>query len=176
MRHTEKIFLLLQSFTLLLQHSIGSEFRNVRYRSSYAAVELKDGVKLREGDIAASSRTERSCFARTCLWSRSVDGHVYIAYTLSPEYTEVDQRIIKQGMALIERDTCVRFVPRTHQRDFLDIQPKTGYAYSEDGDPTIVPKRSWNIKLGQRFGPRVSTANHLSPPIPIFCILNTCTH
>ncbi|KAK3573751.1 hypothetical protein QTP86_032550 [Hemibagrus guttatus] len=22
----------------------------------------------------------------------------------------------------------------------------------------------------------VSTANHLSPPIPIFCILNTCTH
>ncbi|KAK3565569.1 hypothetical protein QTP86_012458 [Hemibagrus guttatus] len=23
---------------------------------------------------------------------------------------------------------------------------------------------------------RVSTANHLSPPIPIFCILNTCTH
>ncbi|KAK3520078.1 hypothetical protein QTP70_012824 [Hemibagrus guttatus] len=22
----------------------------------------------------------------------------------------------------------------------------------------------------------VATANHLSPPIPIFCILNTCTH
>ncbi|KAK3571608.1 hypothetical protein QTP86_015345, partial [Hemibagrus guttatus] len=24
--------------------------------------------------------------------------------------------------------------------------------------------------------PGVATANHLSPPIPIFCILNTCTH
>ncbi|XP_060731584.1 hatching enzyme 1.2 isoform X1 [Tachysurus vachellii] len=248
-----------------LQHSIGSELRNVRYRSSYAdsimsylqenertavdtimdindyeAVDVKDGVKLREGDIAVSSRTEKSCFAQSCLWSKSVDGHVYIAYTLSPEYTEVDRRTIKQGMNLIERNTCVRFVPRTHQRDFLDIQPKTGcwsylgssggrqtlslqspecvssgvvshqlmhvlgfvheqsradrdkyitikwskiqkdhvrnfekfkmnnidmpydygsimhfgkYAYSENGDPTIVPKRSWNIKLGQRFGP-----------------------
>ncbi|KAK2849631.1 hypothetical protein Q7C36_008414 [Tachysurus vachellii] len=265
MRQTELIVLLLHWFTLLFQHSIGSELRNVRYRSSYAdsimsylqenertavdtimdindyeAVDVKDGVKLREGDIAVSSRTEKSCFAQSCLWSKSVDGHVYIAYTLSPEYTEVDRRTIKQGMNLIERNTCVRFVPRTHQRDFLDIQPKTGcwsylgssggrqtlslqspecvssgvvshqlmhvlgfvheqsradrdkyitikwskiqkdhvrnfekfkmnnidmpydygsimhfgkYAYSENGDPTIVPKRSWNIKLGQRFGP-----------------------
>ncbi|XP_046700572.1 hatching enzyme 1.2 [Silurus meridionalis] len=285
MRRRDIIFILLQSFMLLLQLSIGSEFRNLRYRNSYAdylqqnertamdtimdinndeAVDAVDGVKLREGDIAVSSRSERSCFARSCLWSKSVDGHIYIAYTLSPEYNEVDRRAIKHGMDQIERDTCVRFVPRTHQRDFLDIQSKTGcwsylgssggrqilslqspecvssgvvshqlmhalgfvheqsradrdkyvtimwskiwkaenltklkvdpdftlnstcccmrrdrvrnfekfkmnnmdmpydygsimhfgkFAYSEDGDPTIVPKRSWNIKLGQRFGP-----------------------
>ncbi|KAM9431702.1 hatching enzyme 1.2 [Clarias gariepinus] len=208
--------------------------------NDYEAVNAADGVKLREGDIAVSSRSEKSCFAQSCLWSRSVDGHIYIAYTLSSEYTEVDRQTIKQGMRLIQRNTCVRFVPRTHQRDFLDIQPKTGcwsylgssggrqtlslqspecvssgvvshqlmhalgfvheqsrpdrdqyvtimwskigkdhlrnfakfkmnnmdmpydygsimhfgkYAYSKDGDATIVPKRSWNIKLGQRFGP-----------------------
>ncbi|KAB5577456.1 hypothetical protein PHYPO_G00210460 [Pangasianodon hypophthalmus] len=161
MRHTEVIFCLLQWFTLLLQHSIGSEFRNARYRSSYAdylqenertamdtiinindyeAVDTMDGVKLREGDIAVSSRSEKSCFAQSCLWSKSVDGHVYIAYTLSPEYTEVDRLTIKQGMDLIERDTCVRFVPRTHQRDFLDIQPKTGcwsYLGSSGGRQTL---------------------------------------
>ncbi|KAK3506519.1 hypothetical protein QTP70_005365 [Hemibagrus guttatus] len=34
---------------------------------------------------------------------------------------------------------------------------------------TIMPK---DIQLARR----VATANHLSPPIPIFCILNTCTH
>ncbi|KAK3535514.1 hypothetical protein QTP70_016937 [Hemibagrus guttatus] len=28
----------------------------------------------------------------------------------------------------------------------------------------------------QLSDPGVTTANHLSPPIPIFCILNTCTH
>lgn len=27
------------------------------------------------------------------------------------------------------------------------------YAYSEDGGPTIIPKRNRNVKIGQRFGP-----------------------
>uniref|UniRef100_A0A4W4H8E2 Metalloendopeptidase n=1 Tax=Electrophorus electricus TaxID=8005 RepID=A0A4W4H8E2_ELEEL len=198
-----------------------------------------DGVSLREGDIAVS-RTQRSCFGRSCLWSKSVDGNAYIAYTLSDEYNDKDRRTIKRGMELIESGTCVRFVPRTHQRDFLEIQPKSGcwsflgasggkqtlslqnpdcmtagvashqllhalglvheqsradrdkyvtiiwsniwkdhlrnfekfktnnldtpydygsimhfgkYSYSEDGEPTVVPKRHWNVKLGQRFGP-----------------------
>lgn len=52
------------------------------------AVNAADGVKLREGDIAVSSRSEKSCFAQGCLWSRSVDGHIYIAYTLSSEYSK----------------------------------------------------------------------------------------
>uniref|UniRef100_A0A4W5LQB1 Metalloendopeptidase n=1 Tax=Hucho hucho TaxID=62062 RepID=A0A4W5LQB1_9TELE len=141
-------------------------------------------------------------------------------------------------MENMERGTCVRFVPWTHQRDYLDIQPKSGcwsylgqrggrqtlslqspdcmlsgvashelmhalgfvhehsrtdrdkyitvlweniwkdrvrnfekfktnsldipydydsvmhfgmYSYSEDGDPTIIPKRK-NTQLGQRTG------------------------
>ncbi|XP_028847000.1 high choriolytic enzyme 1 [Denticeps clupeoides] len=200
-----------------------------------------DVTSFREGDIAVSNMVgSKSCFARSCLWSKSVDGHVYIAYTLSHEYNNVDRRTIKKGMQLIENDTCVRFVPRTHQRDYLDLQPKSGcwsylgvrggrqtislqtpdcmwfsvvshelmhalgflheqsradrdkyvtvmwsniwrdrmryfekfktnnmdtpydyssvmhfgkYAYSKDGQPTIVPKRSWNIEMGQRSGP-----------------------
>ena len=39
---------------------------------------------------------------------------------------DLDQRIIKSGMENMERGTCVRFVPWTHQRDYLDIQPKSG--------------------------------------------------
>ncbi|XP_037394891.1 high choriolytic enzyme 1 isoform X2 [Pygocentrus nattereri] len=85
-----------------------------------------DGVRIREGDIAVSRHNERSCFAQTCLWNKSVDGHVYVAYTLSPFYSEVDESGIKRGMKLIERGTCVRFVPKTHERDYLDIQPKSG--------------------------------------------------
>ncbi|XP_041922792.1 hatching enzyme 1.2 isoform X2 [Alosa sapidissima] len=201
---------------------------------------VTEGTTLREGDIAVSNMGGRTCFARSCLWSKSVDGHVYIAYTFSPEYNELDKKTITQGMELIEEDTCVRFVPRTHQRDYLDIKPKSGcwsylgvrggrqalsmqtpdcmssgvaahelmhalgfvheqsradrdnfvtikwsniwkdrlrnfekfktnnldtpydygslmhysmYAYSEDGDPTIVPKSSWNVQMGQGYGP-----------------------
>lgn len=52
-------------------------------------MQIIDGATtLREGDIAVSSGTPpRICFARSCLWSKSVDGHVYIAYNLSPEYS-----------------------------------------------------------------------------------------
>ncbi|KAK3538479.1 hypothetical protein QTP86_004654 [Hemibagrus guttatus] len=31
-------------------------------------------------------------------------------------------------------------------------------------------------RMPEEWRRRVATANHLSPPIPIFCILNTCTH
>uniref|UniRef100_A0A3B3SBV5 Metalloendopeptidase n=1 Tax=Paramormyrops kingsleyae TaxID=1676925 RepID=A0A3B3SBV5_9TELE len=184
------------------------------------------GSGFREGDIAVSNkRGSRSCFARSCLWPKSVDGNVYIAYTLSPEYR----------MEAIENGTCIRFVPQTHQNDYLDIQPKSGcwsylgfhggpqivslqapecvttgvtshelmhalgfvheqsradrdkyvtilwehvqkfekyktnnldtpydyasimhfgkYAYSEDGDPTIIAKGNLGAQLGQRFAP-----------------------
>uniref|UniRef100_A0A8C9VG77 Metalloendopeptidase n=1 Tax=Scleropages formosus TaxID=113540 RepID=A0A8C9VG77_SCLFO len=194
-----------------------------------------EGDGFREGDIAVSKSGSRSCFARSCLWPKSVDGHVYIAYMLSPEYS----KHCPLGGS-IENGTCIRFVPWTHQVDYLDIQPKSGcwsylgvhggaqtlslqapdcitsgvtahelmhalgfvhehsradrdkyitiqwaniwkehvknfekyrtsnldtpydygsimhfgkYAYSEDGDPTILPKKNPNAQLGQRFGP-----------------------
>ncbi|XP_028249912.1 low choriolytic enzyme-like [Parambassis ranga] len=82
---------------------------------------------LREGDIAVSTgRRSKACFARSCLWSKSVDGHVYIAYSLSPDYSEMETKQIEKGMENIEKGTCVRFVPRTHQRDYIDIQPMSG--------------------------------------------------
>lgn len=50
---------------------------------------ITEGMTLREGDIAVSNRMgSKTCFARSCLWSKSVDGHVYIAYTFSPEYSK----------------------------------------------------------------------------------------
>ncbi|TSR51430.1 Embryonic protein UVS.2 [Bagarius yarrelli] len=92
MRHTGvKITLLLHCLTLLLQRSMGSEFRRVRYRSSYA-----DRVRNFE-----------------------------------------KFRVNNMDMPY----------------DYGSIMHFGRYAYSEDGDPTIVPKQSWNNKLGQIFGP-----------------------
>uniref|UniRef100_A0A8C9VDK4 Metalloendopeptidase n=1 Tax=Scleropages formosus TaxID=113540 RepID=A0A8C9VDK4_SCLFO len=199
------------------------------------------GDGFREGDIAVSKSGSRSCFARSCLWPKSVDGHVYIAYMLSPEYSKHcplgGASISLLFTSIHINGTCIRFVPWTHQVDYLDIQPKSGcwsylgvhggaqtlslqapdcitsgvtahelmhalgfvhehsradrdkyitiqwaniwkvnfcikitsnldtpydygsimhfgkYAYSEDGDPTILPKKNPNAQLGQRFGP-----------------------
>ncbi|XP_068602031.1 hatching enzyme 1.2 [Brachionichthys hirsutus] len=98
-------------------------------------------TSLREGDIAVSSgRRSKVCFARSCLWSKSVDGHIYVAYRLSPNYSEMEAKMIKKGMENIEDGTCVRFVPRTHQRDYIDIQSKSGcwsYLGARGGRQTV---------------------------------------
>ncbi|CAL8321633.1 unnamed protein product [Merluccius merluccius] len=86
-----------------------------------------DSTNLREGDIAVSTgRRAKVCFAKSCQWAKSVDGHVYVPYRLSAQYTEAETKVIKKGMENLEEGTCVRFVPRTHQRDYLDIQSKSG--------------------------------------------------
>ncbi|XP_072300486.1 hatching enzyme 1.2 [Eucyclogobius newberryi] len=220
----------------------GTIMNEIIKANEFQASRIIDGsTSLREGDIAVSAgRRSKVCFARSCLWSKSVDGHVYIAYNLSPEYSEIEEKLIKKGMETIEKGTCVKFVPRTHQRDYIDIQPKSGcwsylgarggrqtvslqspsclqagvvshefmhalgfvheqsrfdrdnyvtimwphiwrdrlrnfekfktdnlnlpydynsimhfgmYAYSQDGQPTIIPKSSQNIKIGQATTP-----------------------
>lgn len=202
---------------------------------------VMEGTNVREGDIAVTNRRGvKTCFARSCLWAKSVDGYVYVPYYISTEYDDMDRVAIQGGMEGIENGTCIRFVPRTHQRDFIDIQPKSGcwsylgvqggtqilsleapncmsagvtahelmhalgflheqsradrdkyitilwaniwkdrvrnfgkyktnnldmpydyssimhfgkFAYSEDGEPTIIPKKNPNARMGQIFGP-----------------------
>ncbi|KAJ8004409.1 hypothetical protein DPEC_G00135410 [Dallia pectoralis] len=206
--------------------------------NEFRTAQIPEVTSFRDGDIAVTTGGHsKVCFARSCQWSKSVDGHVYVAYRLSSDYSSLDQRIIKTGMDQIESGTCVRFVPRTHERDYLDIQPQSGcwsylgqrggrqtlslqspdcmwsgvathefmhalgfvheqsrvdrdqyvtviwdnilkghaksfekfktnnldtpydyesimhfgmYAYSEEGDPTIIPKRNKIVKVGQR--------------------------
>ncbi|KAG2459604.1 HCE1 enzyme, partial [Polypterus senegalus] len=85
------------------------------------------GPTFMQGDIAISSkRSAIACPGNTCLWPKSVDGHVYIPYILSPQYNDFDRIIIETGMQDISTGTCVRFVPRTHEANYLDIQPKFG--------------------------------------------------
>uniref|UniRef100_A0A3Q3W035 Metalloendopeptidase n=1 Tax=Mola mola TaxID=94237 RepID=A0A3Q3W035_MOLML len=117
------------------------------------ATRFVDGTtSLREGDIAVTSgRRSKVCFARSCLWSKSVDGHVYIPYRVSSDYTETQVQLIKKAMENIEEDTCVRFVPRTHQQDFIDIQRKTGcwsYLGARGGRQTVSLQSPDCVQLG----------------------------
>ena len=50
---------------------------------------IDSSTSLREGDIAVSTgRRSKTCFAKSCQWAKSVDGHVYIAYRIAPQYSE----------------------------------------------------------------------------------------
>ncbi|KAK3568967.1 hypothetical protein QTP86_021378, partial [Hemibagrus guttatus] len=85
------------------------------------------GYAFREGDIVSFGlRSAISCPNQNCLWPKSVDGFVYVPYTISPLYDNMDRITIEMGMLDISSSTCVKFVPRTHQADFVDIQPRFG--------------------------------------------------
>ncbi|KAG9271773.1 hatching enzyme 1.2 [Astyanax mexicanus] len=85
------------------------------------------GYTFREGDIASAGPFSTiTCPGQTCLWPKSVDGFVYVPYALSMQYDTMDRITIEMGMLDISSKSCVKFVPRTHQANFLDIQPKFG--------------------------------------------------
>ncbi|KAM4560829.1 LOW QUALITY PROTEIN: hatching enzyme 1.2 [Fundulus diaphanus] len=85
------------------------------------------GLSFREGDIAISyMRSTINCPGNACLWPKSVDGFVYVPYILSPLYDDMERITIETGMQEISSGTCIKFVPRTHEGNFLDIQPRYG--------------------------------------------------
>lgn len=111
------------------------------------------GVTFRDGDIASYyPRSAITCPGNTCLWPKSVDGFVYVPYIMSPLYgmdrsaleivpcvffhqstfliftlDDMDRITIETGMQDITEGTCIKFIPRTHEGSFLDIQPRYGW-------------------------------------------------
>uniref|UniRef100_A0A8C2ACM0 Metalloendopeptidase n=1 Tax=Cyprinus carpio TaxID=7962 RepID=A0A8C2ACM0_CYPCA len=93
----------------------------------YLTPPVSRGFPLREGDILSSgSRSAIICLGDSCRWPRSVDGFVYVPYIISPTYDYMDRITIETGMLDISSATCVKFVPRTHEANFLNIQSRTG--------------------------------------------------
>ncbi|XP_075699573.1 embryonic protein UVS.2-like [Rhinoderma darwinii] len=75
---------------------------------------------VKEGDIFIQiGRSAIKC--RECLWPKSSDGTVIVPYTLSSDYSDWHHNLIKTSMQEFEKLTCVRFVPRTAENDFLNI-------------------------------------------------------
>uniref|UniRef100_A0A4W6FID1 Metalloendopeptidase n=1 Tax=Lates calcarifer TaxID=8187 RepID=A0A4W6FID1_LATCA len=85
------------------------------------------------GDIAYSNETKRNadpCTSYNCKWVKHSDGNVYVPYVIANHYSLQERAIIESGLQSFQRVSCVHFVPRTNQRDYLSIQSGTGcYSY-----------------------------------------------
>ncbi|XP_034041913.1 high choriolytic enzyme 2 [Thalassophryne amazonica] len=151
--HSSKIILglflctLMQASALPVKNSTGVHEGKVRMKRKYSD-EIPDdeemnamdqilmvnsrfsaprGLSIRDGDIATSYvRSAISCPGNACLWPKSIDGFVYVPYIMSPLYDDMDRITIETGMQDIAAGTCIKFVPRTHEASFLDIQPRYG--------------------------------------------------
>uniref|UniRef100_A0A3P8SZK5 Metalloendopeptidase n=1 Tax=Amphiprion percula TaxID=161767 RepID=A0A3P8SZK5_AMPPE len=86
-----------------------------------------------EDDIAYQSRAGRNadpCTSRGCMWPKSSDGKVYVPYTLSSAFSSREVSVIERGLQSFHDFSCIRFVRRTSQRDYLNIQSLNGcYSY-----------------------------------------------
>ncbi|KAM5129365.1 embryonic protein UVS.2-like [Mantella aurantiaca] len=62
----------------------------------------------------------------SCLWTKNVDGTVPVPYIMSSSYNAGDLNMFATSMQEFETLTCVRFVPRTVESNYLNIVPGAG--------------------------------------------------
>ncbi|KAF4071941.1 hypothetical protein AMELA_G00268680 [Ameiurus melas] len=92
-----------------------------------------DEPELIEGDIAVyddNGRNADPCTSRGCMWPKSSDGKVYVPYVIANHYTDRERQIIQRGLESFSSITCIRFTPRSNERDYISIESLTGcYSY-----------------------------------------------
>uniref|UniRef100_A0A8C5WH00 Metalloendopeptidase n=1 Tax=Leptobrachium leishanense TaxID=445787 RepID=A0A8C5WH00_9ANUR len=109
-----------------------SFFRSVRYffRQIFMVFQIKlvfFWMRLRDGDIIEKKgRSALSCTG--CTWTKSENGLVIVPYILSPKYTSPQVSLFMNAMQEMESVTCVRFVRRTNEDDYLNIVETGGCA------------------------------------------------
>uniref|UniRef100_A0A6I8R978 Metalloendopeptidase n=1 Tax=Xenopus tropicalis TaxID=8364 RepID=A0A6I8R978_XENTR len=82
-------------------------------------------VLLRETDIAVPlGRNSISC--KTCLWPKSTNGRVNVPYVFDEKYSEGEKSTIREAMKDFATMTCVEFVPKTAEPNYLSIHPGDG--------------------------------------------------
>ncbi|XP_029909423.1 high choriolytic enzyme 1-like [Myripristis murdjan] len=86
-----------------------------------------------EDDVAYDSDAERNadpCTSYSCMWPKSADGKVHVPFVISSQFSAREVSIIERGLFSFHSVSCIRFVKRSNQRDYLNIQSLNGcYSY-----------------------------------------------
>uniref|UniRef100_A0AAR2L7C1 Metalloendopeptidase n=1 Tax=Pygocentrus nattereri TaxID=42514 RepID=A0AAR2L7C1_PYGNA len=86
-----------------------------------------------EGDIVLPrTRNALVCPSNNCFWKKSSNGLVLVPFTVSNDFSSSDRSVIAGAMATFHSKTCIRFVSRTFEADYLSIQSRDG-CYSAVG-------------------------------------------
>ncbi|XP_061669937.1 high choriolytic enzyme 1-like isoform X2 [Syngnathoides biaculeatus] len=80
------------------------------------------------GDIAIPTGLQNAdpCTVNGCLWPKGSNGLVNVPYRISRQYSPQERQRIVNGLQSFAESTCIRFTPRNGQRNFVDIQSRTG--------------------------------------------------
>jgi len=82
---------------------------------------------LLEGDLLApKTRNAMKCWSEQCLWKKGSNGLVTIPFTISNQFPRGEKQKIDNAMKSFSQSTCIRFVPRQNQNDYISIENKGG--------------------------------------------------
>ncbi|XP_058238123.1 low choriolytic enzyme-like [Hemibagrus wyckioides] len=89
---------------------------------------LKDGLIITHGDIAVYPGLQNAdpCTSRECRWPRERNGKVKVPYVISRQYAFSEKCVIKSALESFRISTCVQFVPRTNEEDYIHIVSDQG--------------------------------------------------
>ncbi|XP_036951501.1 high choriolytic enzyme 1-like [Acanthopagrus latus] len=82
---------------------------------------------LLEGDLLApKTRNAMTCWSQSCLWRKASNGLVMIPFTMSAEFSSFERQKIDRGMKAFHSSTCIRFVPRQNEYDYISVENRGG--------------------------------------------------
>ncbi|XP_026988828.1 low choriolytic enzyme-like isoform X2 [Tachysurus fulvidraco] len=86
------------------------------------------------GDIAVDdehdARNADPCTSSGCMWPKSSDGKVYVPYVIANHFTSSELQVIQRGLDSFSSVTCIRFIRRSNERDYISIESRSGcYSY-----------------------------------------------
>ncbi|XP_041132054.1 high choriolytic enzyme 1-like [Polyodon spathula] len=90
---------------------------------------IPDGTVIRFGDIAVDplgSTNADPCTERSCKWPQSSNGKVYIPFEVSSDFSSRERAIIEGALSSFVASTCIEFIRRTNERDYISIQSLSG--------------------------------------------------
>ncbi|KAM9495328.1 low choriolytic enzyme-like [Clarias gariepinus] len=89
---------------------------------------LNRGFTIVDGDIAVNTGLQNAdpCTSRKCKWPRGKKRKVYVPYVISRQYSPSEIDVIKRGLKSFTESTCIRFIRRTNEEDYIHIISETG--------------------------------------------------
>nr|AWD90193.1 hatching enzyme [Carassius auratus red var.] len=80
-----------------------------------------------EGDLVfPKTRNALYCFNNNCFWKKNSNNIVEVPYIVSSEFSSNEKSVITNAMSSFHSRTCIRFVPRSTQTDYISIENRDG--------------------------------------------------
>ncbi|XP_026091537.1 high choriolytic enzyme 1-like isoform X1 [Carassius auratus] len=97
-----------------------------------------------EGDLVfPKTRNALMCFNNNCFWKKNSNNIVEVPYIVSREYSSNEKSVMTNAMSTFHSKTCIRFVPRSTQTDYISIENRDGCfsSYGRTGGKQVVSLR-----------------------------------